>query len=104
MREHPRNWLCQAAGGAPWRGLAKRNEVREDWGCFTLRCQALAYPGAAFDAVAQPVVQPALAALPELPAVGHQAEAAPVRRARRVEQELRAVLRGVAHQHRAALD
>ncbi len=32
MREPPRNWLCQAAGGAPLRGLAERNEVREDWG------------------------------------------------------------------------
>ena len=33
--------------------------------------------------VAQPVVQPALAALPELPALGHQPIAAPMRRARR---------------------
>ncbi len=40
MREHPRNWLCQAAGCAPLRGLAERNpstgsgqaKVREDWG------------------------------------------------------------------------
>ena len=48
--------------------------------------QAFAHPGAVFAPVAQPVMQPALAALPELPAVGHQAEAAPVRRARRREQ------------------
>ena len=32
MREHPRNWLRQAAGCAPVRGLPKRNEVRAGWG------------------------------------------------------------------------
>src|SRR5690606_30907776 len=32
MRGHPRNRLGRAAGCAPLRGLAKRNEVRADWG------------------------------------------------------------------------
>jgi hypothetical protein len=40
-------------------------------------------------------MQPALAALPELPAVGPQAVAAPVRRARRLQQELRTVARRI---------
>jgi malonate transporter len=61
-------------------------------------------PSARFEPVAQPVVQPALAALPELPAVGHQPVAAPVRRARRRQQELRGVHGGVLHQHVASAD
>src|SRR5690606_27160312 len=36
MREHARNRLRRAAACAPLRGLAERNEVREDWGCFIL--------------------------------------------------------------------
>ena len=60
--------------------------------------QTLAQPAAAFGRVAQAVMQTAFAALPELPVVGHQAVAAPVRGARWVEHELRGVFGRVGHQ------
>ena len=66
--------------------------------------QALAHPGVAFLARSQAVVQPALAPLPELPLIGLEAVATPVRRARRHQHELRAVLGGVGHQHAPARD
>src|SRR5450830_1918679 len=49
-------------------------------------------------------MQAALAALPELPALGHQPETAPVRRARWFEHELGAIARRIGHQHAAAAD
>ena len=49
-------------------------------------------------------MQAALAALPELPVVGHQAEAAPVRRARRLQQELGAITCCGGHQFGASFD
>src|SRR5690606_13609417 len=71
----------------------------------TLGRQALAQPAAmAVGGIAQSVMQAALAALPELPVVGLEAVASPMGWAGRAQQELRAVLRCVGHQHRAALD
>ena len=64
----------------------------------------LPHPGTAFLAIAQAVVQAALAALPELPLIGLEAVATPVRRARRHQHELRAKLGGIGHQHAAARD
>jgi outer membrane protein OmpA-like peptidoglycan-associated protein len=66
--------------------------------------EPLAHPVRTFEPVAQPVVQPALAALPELPAVRHQAVAAPVRRTRRREQVPGRGHGRVLHQHVAAAD
>ena len=39
MRERTRNRLCRAVVRAPLRGLAKRNEVREDWGWSSISRQ-----------------------------------------------------------------
>lgn len=63
--------------------------------------ETLADPVVAVEAVREAVVQTALAALPEFPAVGHQTETAPMRRAWRAEHELGAVLGGVGHEDAA---
>ena len=68
------------------------------------RREPLADPLAAFEPVAQAVVQAAFAALPELPAVWLQAVAAPVRRAGRVQHEARGVFGGFGHEPGAARD
>ncbi len=49
-------------------------------------------------------MQPALAPLPKFPALGHQTEAAPMRRPGRIEQKLRAVFGSIGYQHAAAAD
>ncbi|EXI74287.1 MAG: hypothetical protein AW07_01829 [Candidatus Accumulibacter sp. SK-11] len=49
-------------------------------------------------------MQAALAALPELPAIRLQAVAAPVRWARRLQQEAGAVVRGIGDEDRATGD
>src|SRR5574344_2833194 len=71
----------------------------------SLGCQALAHPGigrgALLGAVAQTVMQTAFAPLPKLPLLGHQAVAAPMWWARRVEQKLRPVFGRVGDQHAA---
>src|SRR6185369_14406085 len=66
--------------------------------------ESLAPPGRAVAPVAEPVVQARLASLPELPRLGLQAVAAPVRRPRRLEQVPGAIARGVGKQRRARFD
>ena len=55
----------------------------------------------AFPAVAQAVVQPAAAALPEFQDFGHEAVATPMRWPGRVQPMLNGCLGGIAHQDRA---
>src|SRR5690606_37321086 len=68
------------------------------------RRQSLPHPLAAIQAVPQPVMQAALAPLPELPLIRLEAVAAPVRWAGRFQQNLRAVLGGGGYQHAPAGD
>src|SRR6478735_7960393 len=96
-----RAWAASTRTSTTGKGSPESRRARH---ADQLGRESLAPPAVAVAAIAQPVVQAGLPPLPELPRLGLQAIAAPVRRPRRLEHVPGAVARCIREQRRARLD